>query len=329
MKTRIILIHVLFWIAVPLIMITLAWAYRYSLHLELQAPAYSFMDIFHRYTYANLQEMTVGAAGFYLSEFILLKNKKFYWFSILLPVPFIALFFFKRFENAFSILFSFWIITSYVYMVIFSGLGVLSAVVKKMLGLKNKNLSVQLELLKSKTNPHFLFNTINNIDALITRDPEQASSYLNKLSGILRFMLYESTTDRIPLAQEINYIEEYINLEKIRSIHPDFVTLHVQGHVNGQQVAPMTFIPVLENAFKHLSSKTTTGAISLNMNVSEHQIVFSCKNMHNNSDASNGGLGTGLMKKRLELLYGKRSHMEVKKDDTYYEVIIKLDLDAH
>jgi sensor histidine kinase YesM len=329
MKIRTILIHLLIWIAIFFLLVLLVWLYQYGLYLDANTPRRTFQDVLEKAAYTNLMILLDGAIGFYLSEYIILKNKKLYWFGLLVLVPVLVLLCLSQFSEILLRVFRYYLATAYVYMSTFVVLGVLSAVYKKMSNLKTKNLIAQLELVRSKTNPHFLFNTINNIDSLITRDPERASSYLNKLSNILRFMLYESGAERIPLQQEINYIVEYINLEKIRSINPDFVQINVHGDVNGQQVAPMTFIPVLENAFKHLSSKTTVGAITLDLQVSEQQVVFSCKNIYNNNNAGKGGLGTGLMKRRLDLIYGHRSHLEVKKDDQFYEVIIKLDLDAH
>jgi two-component system LytT family sensor kinase len=89
--------------------------------------------------------------------------------------------------------------------------------------LSQKNFEMELNLIKSQINPHFLFNTLNNIDVLIEKDPPKASLYFNKLSAIMRFMLYETKTDKIPLAKELDYITQYIDLQKIRHANPDFV----------------------------------------------------------------------------------------------------------
>ena len=91
--------------------------------------------------------------------------------------------------------------------------------------LSQKNFEMELNLIKSQINPHFLFNTLNNIDVLIEKDPPKASLYFNKLSAIMRFMLYETKTDKIPLAKELDYITQYIDLQKIRHANPDFVFL--------------------------------------------------------------------------------------------------------
>src|SRR6185503_21279079 len=89
--------------------------------------------------------------------------------------------------------------------------------------LAQRNFEMELALIKSQINPHFLFNTINNIDVLITKQPELASLYLNKLSDILRYMIYETKTEKISLATELDYIEKYLELQKIRTTNPNYV----------------------------------------------------------------------------------------------------------
>ncbi len=101
--------------------------------------------------------------------------------------------------------------------------------------LKEKNYEMEMALIKSKLDPHLLFNTINNIDALILKDALEASNYLNKLSDIMRFMFYETTAEKIHLSQEIEYIEKYIALQKIRTANANYVQFEVTGDA-GQQV---------------------------------------------------------------------------------------------
>ncbi|PZR25787.1 MAG: hypothetical protein DI538_27040, partial [Azospira oryzae] len=119
----------------------------------------------------------------------------------------------------------------------------------------SKNLQTELALLKAQLNPHFLFNTLNNIDVLIDRSPEKASIYLKKLSDILRFMLYDSHVDVIPLKQELEYISKYIDLQIIRTANAKFVSYKVQHDSLDVEIAPMLFIPFIENAFKHSTDK--------------------------------------------------------------------------
>ena len=98
----------------------------------------------------------------------------------------------------------------------------------------------------SKMDPHFLFNSLNNIDTLILENAEKGSQYLNKLSDIIRFMLYETQLDKIPLRKELDYLNRYIDLQKIRSINEDFVQLSVVGDAKNKTIAPVIFIPFVE-----------------------------------------------------------------------------------
>jgi len=144
--------------------------------------------------------------------------------------------------------------------------------------LKEKNHEMEMALIKSQLDPHLLFNTINNIDALILKDTAAASDYLNKLSDIMRFMLYETKPEQILLSKEIEYIEKYIALQKIRTANKDYVRFTVTGNVGSKLIAPMIFIPFIENAFKHANNKKLENAIWINICVKAQKILFTCEN---------------------------------------------------
>ena len=187
--------------------------------------------------------------------------------------------------------------------------------------LNKKNYEMELALVKSRINPHFLFNTINNIDVLIEKDAAKASAYLNKLSDIMRFMLYETKTEKIELTKELTYIEKYIDLQKIRTTNPNYVNYAVQGNADNRMIAPMLFIPFIENAFKHAENKRVENAISIKINIEKEQITFECENNYT-TDTQTGigesGLGNELIQKRLALLYpGKHTLQITDKDKTY------------
>ncbi|MDQ6843076.1 MAG: histidine kinase, partial [Bacteroidota bacterium] len=105
--------------------------------------------------------------------------------------------------------------------------------------LNRKNYEMELALVKSQINPHFLFNTINNIDVLITKDATRASEYLNKLSDIMRFMLYETKPSKIPLSKELAYIEKFIELQKIRTANEHYINYTVKGDTKSLMIPPM------------------------------------------------------------------------------------------
>lgn len=197
--------------------------------------------------------------------------------------------------------------------------------------LNKKNVETELVLVKSQLSPHFLFNTINNIDVLITIDPVKASAYLNQLSDIMRFMLYETKTEEIGLVKELAYIEKYVALQKIRTSNPDAVSYSVVGDPGSIRIAPMLFMPFIENAFKHSgSSKTKSNAIVIRITIDKSRTCFECENIYaeNNNEVNNsGGLGNELIAKRLHLLYPRTHLLEVKKQNFIYKA--KLVINHH
>ena len=189
-----------------------------------------------------------------------------------------------------------------------------------------KNLEIELALIKSQIDPHFLFNTLNNIDILIEKDAQKASMYLNKLSEIMRFMLYETKAERIPLQKEVEYITKYMDLQKIRTSNPDFATLLVEGNTSKHTIAPMIFIPFIENAFKYAPILREGNVIEIQITATDGDTYFVCKNKTQNMIAQKdfGGLGNDLIQKRLELLYAKRHTLEIKQTHENYEVHLKI-----
>jgi two-component system, LytTR family, sensor kinase len=189
--------------------------------------------------------------------------------------------------------------------------------------LKEKNHEMEMALIKSKLDPHLLFNTINNIDALIIKDAVEASSYLNKLSDIMRFMLYETMSEKILLSQEIEYIEKYIALQKIRTANVNYVHFSVTGNIGNKSIAPMVFIPFIENAFKHTNNKKLENAIRVHIIISNKNIQLVCENKFDSKPTvrqPDSGLGNELIQKRLQLIYPEKHTLEVNKTNELYTV---------
>ncbi|QKJ28738.1 histidine kinase [Mucilaginibacter mali] len=198
--------------------------------------------------------------------------------------------------------------------------------------LERKNLEAQLALLKAQINPHFLFNTLNNIDVLIEKDPQKASVYLQKLSGILRFMLYENTDEKIPLSKEVAYINEYIELQKIRTANPDFIQFTVQGNTGHTLVAPMLFIPFIENAFKHSTNKKIDKGISVAIKSDKDQIKFTCVNVYDEAamqTQEHSGLGLELIQNRLDLLYPNQYRLDLDKTSDLFSVTLTININGN
>lgn len=191
--------------------------------------------------------------------------------------------------------------------------------------LKEKNYEMEMALIKSKLDPHLLFNTINNIDALILKDAVAASDYLNKLSDILRFMLYETKANKILLSKEIQYIEKYIALQKIRTANENYVHFLVTGSTSNKLIAPMVFIPFIENAFKHTNNKKLENAITINIFIDDDTIQMICENKFDTKltvKHFDSGLGNELIQKRLNLLYPEKHSLEVHKTNELYSVTL-------
>lgn len=194
--------------------------------------------------------------------------------------------------------------------------------------LENKNKTSELALLRTQLNPHFLFNTLNNIDSLILTNPNKASDAIIKLSDIMRFMLYDTKTDQVSLEKEINYLESYIALQQIRLKDPLFVQFTKQGSCVGKTIAPMLFIPFVENAFKHGQKNVKSPGIEINLNCQLDSIKFDVVNHVDNSTEINKdstqGIGLANTIRRLELLYPNRNELNIRKDNGLYIASLKI-----
>jgi two-component system, LytTR family, sensor kinase len=187
--------------------------------------------------------------------------------------------------------------------------------------LSKKNFETEMALIKMQLNPHFLFNTLHNIDILIEKDAAKASLYLNKLSDIMRFMLYETKTEQISLQKEWAYLEKYLELQKIRTANPNFIRYILEGDIDNLLIAPMILIPFVENAFKYTEGVKTDNAIFIKLRIENKVIYFQCENKYlltTRFDEASSGLGNELIHKRLALLYPNKHTLSINhKSDMY------------
>ncbi|MCP4312206.1 MAG: hypothetical protein GY790_13150 [Bacteroidetes bacterium] len=193
--------------------------------------------------------------------------------------------------------------------------------------LENKNLLSELKTLKSKLNPHLLFNTLNNIDTLIRTNPEQASDALSKLSDLLRYVIYDTETEEVSIQEEIDNIQKYIELEKIRLIHPDNVefTADVKNEI---EIPPMIFLPFVENGFKHSNLNNPEHKLEISISENANGIIFHCINQIHDRKQNNkySGIGLELAKKRLDLLFPDSHQLKIGQVDNKFHVELKLEL---
>lgn len=185
----------------------------------------------------------------------------------------------------------------------------------------------ELEQLKNQINPHFLFNMLNNANVLTKKDPEKASQVLMKLSDLLRYQLYDSARDKVLLTSDIRFLEDFLNLEKVRRDSFDFL-ISKEGDLSGVQIPPLLFISFVENAVKHNNDATNSSYVNLYFDVRNDELFFKCINSKPmlKSVKNTGGLGLTNIKRRLELLFPATHNLIIEEDSERYCVTLTIRL---
>ena len=190
-----------------------------------------------------------------------------------------------------------------------------------------KHTEAELAWLKNQINPHFLFNTLNNISSLTQIDADAAQDAIAQLSDLLRYAMYETNKPLVPIQGEVEFMENYIALMKLRCNDKAEVKAH-WGITNGQaEIAPLLFISLIENAFKHGLSSSRPSKIDIQLEQQEGQLVFTCDNTNypkSDADRSGSGIGVENTRRRLELMYHDRYQWEQSLDGDIYHVRIRL-----
>ncbi|MFZ4929197.1 sensor histidine kinase [Chryseobacterium sp. Mn2064] len=204
---------------------------------------------------------------------------------------------------------------------------------KRINELSNLTLNMELSALRNQINPHFLFNMLNNVKALIRTDPAKASVVIVKLSEFLRYQLYENGEEKTLLTSEIDFLSNFLNLEKIRRDHFSFeiVTKVDRRIINSTFIPPNLFTTFVENAVKHsidISGKESY--IKIEINIENKELHFVCVNSksadHFVSDRKNSGLGLANINRRLELLYNDTFELNIESKDQEYRINLKIPL---
>ncbi|SFH44039.1 sensor histidine kinase [Pedobacter insulae] len=192
--------------------------------------------------------------------------------------------------------------------------------------IKSEKSKAELSLLKSQINPHFFFNTLNNLYGLVIEKSDDAPNVVLKLSDMMRYTIYMGKEDLVSLKDEIAYLKNYIELHKIRyQKKVDIVFNHSQDA--GYQIAPLLFIIPLENAFKHGVERLTENAfIHININVDKGIIDFDIENNFEEPETSKTiGIGVDNLKQRLELLYPNKHKIQIEIKDDLYKLTVKIE----
>jgi hypothetical protein len=186
--------------------------------------------------------------------------------------------------------------------------------------LKREQASAELAMLKSQINPHFFFNTLNNLHALTVRGAKEAPDLILKLGEMMRYTIYQGKKEEVSLSQEVDYLNAYLELNRIR--HRQAVTLNFHHQIQrGDAVAPLLFIILLENAFKHGVERKTNGAfVNLVLTSTKDSINFTVENNFDLAETGElPGIGLENLRRRLELTYPDQYQLELRvKDDTYF-----------
>ncbi|WP_316816964.1 sensor histidine kinase [Pedobacter nyackensis] len=186
---------------------------------------------------------------------------------------------------------------------------------------------MELQFLKSQLNPHFLFNSLNNIYSLAYQKSDKTADAILKLSEIMRYMIYESNDSWVSLSKEIDYVQSYIELQKLRFKDGAAVELTLNGEIDDQQVVPLILISFVENAFKHGVANDPNDPIRINIIANQKILHFSVTNKKNkyNKDIM-GGVGLNNVERRLQLLYPERYKLNIVNSATHYTTELMLDI---
>ncbi len=197
--------------------------------------------------------------------------------------------------------------------------------------LEQERTEAELKNLKNQLNPHFLFNTLNNIYSLIAISPDRAQCAVLELSKLLRYVLYENSQPYVPLEKELEFNQNYIELMRLRLARHVKVNIDIpQGLCRGYKIAPLLFITLIENAFKHGTSATEESFVKIQMR-EPSQGIIECRIENSyfpkgETDKSGSGIGLKNLSRQLELLYPDKHSLQAERDSHTYRAILIIDL---
>lgn len=196
--------------------------------------------------------------------------------------------------------------------------------------LESTTLQSELKHLKRQINPHFLFNMLNNANVLLKKNPEEASQLLFKLEDLLRYQINDSSKDKVLLSSDIHFLNDFLNLEKIRRDKFEYV-ISREGEIDKVSLPPLLFIPFVENAVKHNPDSEHESYVHLSFKVWKNELAFQCINSkpvkaQEKTANQTGGLGLKNIRRRLDLLYPDRHTLDIVENKNSYKVNLYLTL---
>ncbi|PCI35199.1 MAG: sensor histidine kinase [Flavobacteriaceae bacterium] len=191
---------------------------------------------------------------------------------------------------------------------------------------KNKT---ELESLKNQLNPHFLFNSLNSIYSLSVKKSDDTPEAIIMLSELMRYMLYKANNAHVLLKDELEYIENYIRLHRLRIVNNEQVKISIRGDITSQRISPLLFISYIENAFKYGTDFSGNTEVTIGIIVTKNELQFNCINLIGSRVKKDGDSGIGMKNtlERLKLLYPNKHRLELKEENNKFMVKLTLQLD--
>lgn len=326
--------HILFWL--------IYYLYRVQLYI----------DIYPNTQYVQLLEMLCILPVVYLNFYVLLphflKKKKTFEYAILILISiFITSILLTEtirfmmkigiYTQNYYLLYSGWKMTTLLWRIInivlaTSAIKILKeAYLNQQINqkLEKEKLENELKYLKTQINPHFFFNTLNNLYALVQQKSDHAPDVILKLSSLMQYMLYETNQNLVPLSKEFETLTNYIELEKLRFGDGLNISMETSGEFDKQLIAPMLLIPIMENSFKHgISSSEASNWINIKLELQLNQFRFRVENKCGDEEASEiGGIGLPNIRRRMELIYKGHYELKTEQNSDSFTTLLIIDLD--
>ncbi len=202
---------------------------------------------------------------------------------------------------------------------------------ERMQVIEQEKISTELAFLRSQINPHFLFNVLNTIYFQIHKENAEARGSVEKLSELLRYQLYECTTDKIDIERELAYIRNYVAVQQLRMEAGTDITLSIQEDIKSFKIAPLLILPLIENAFKHIShyKNPALNQLYISLGMQGNEFVMHVRNTYDELHGAKhliaaGGLGLQNLRRRLDLLYPEAHRFEASRKNNIFETVLKI-----
>lgn len=197
--------------------------------------------------------------------------------------------------------------------------------------LQREKLTTELTALKAQINPHFLFNSLNNLYALALDQDSRTPEIILRLSEMMRYMLYESNSEQVPLEKELHYLQNYLEMQRLRLPPSSVIEWMTIGPIDKYSIAPLLLLPFVENAFKHgTKGKNQPAFVQISVEIAEEKLLFKVNNIKGETvDPTlpiEGGIGLSNVRRRLDLLYPQKHQLHIRDAEKDYSIELQIDL---